>query len=308
MRNNSFAVPFIILVLTFLATAGAADALPVTITDARGVDVRVADASRIVSLGAAVTETVAALGAADRLAGVDASSTYPPQELAGVARTGYVREVSAEGILSLGPTLVVGSVDVGPPEVIEQLESAGVAVVIVPEDDTLEGVVRRIRFIAEVIGAGSEAEELVAGVRADAEAAEELVASVPADQRLSVMFVYARGAGTLMVSGENTSAHAMIGLAGGRNAIAGFSGYRPLTAEAAIAAAPDVLLFMTSGLASLGGVEGLAAIPGLVQTPAYQNGRIVAFDDAYLLGFGPRTGAAVHDLAAALYGGAGRSQ
>ena len=93
----------------------------------------------------------------------------------------------------------------------------------------------------------------------------------------------------------------MIELAGGENAVTGYEGYKPLTAEAAVTAAPDVLLFLSRGLESVGGYAGLAELPGLALTPAYQAGRVLALDDLYLLGFGPRVGQAVKDLTLALY-------
>jgi len=276
-------------------------AASVTLTDARGVRVRVADTSRIVTLGSAVTETVAALGAADRLVGVDASSSYPAEALAELPRTGYVRSVGAEGVLALAPTLVLGSVDVGPPEVIDQIASAGVPVVIVPEEDSFAGAVARVEFVARAIGAEAEARGVVSRMREDEARASELVAAISPDERPRVLFIYARGVGSLLVSGTGTSADAIIGLGGGANAVTEFSGYRPLTAEAVIGAAPDVLLFFDSGLASIGGRSALAEIPGIALTPAWAEGGILAFPGDFLLNFGPRTGAAALALAEALY-------
>lgn len=273
----------------------------VVVTDARGERVEVLDASRVVSLGSAVSETVAVLGQTNRLVGADQTSAYPEAALAGIPRTGSVREISAEGVLSLAPTLVIATVDAGPPEVIAQIEEAGVPVAIVPEDDSLTGAMGRVEFVATLLGAEDAAQAVIAGMESDESRLVQLISDTPADERPSVVFIYARGAGTVLVSGEATSAEAMIELSGGRNALAGFTGYRPLTPEAAIAAEPDYLLFTTSGLRSLGGAEGLASIPGIAQTQAYAAGRIIAFDDIYLLSFGPRTASAAYDLAQALY-------
>jgi iron complex transport system substrate-binding protein len=116
-----------------------------------------------------------------------------------------------------------------------------------------------------------------------------------------VLFVYARGAGTVAVAGRATAADEMIRLAGGRNAIDEFDGFKPLTAEAAVTAAPDVVLMLARGIDSLGGADSVWAQPGLAQTPAARGRRLVVMDDLYLLGFGPRTGAAVSDLARQLH-------
>ena len=116
-----------------------------------------------------------------------------------------------------------------------------------------------------------------------------------------VLFLYARGQGALQVSGRGTAAEAMVTLAGGVSAVTGYEGYTPLTPEAAIAAAPDVLLMPARGLDSVGGIDGLLKAPGVALTPAGQERRIVAMDDLYLLGFGPRLGQAVRDLAVFLH-------
>ena len=116
-----------------------------------------------------------------------------------------------------------------------------------------------------------------------------------------MLFLYARGAATLNVSGHGTAADAMISLAGAQNAVTGYEGYKPLTAEAAVAAAPDYILMMSRGVDSVGGKDAVLSQPGLALTPAGQKKRVVAIDDLLLLGFGPRTGAALPELARALH-------
>ncbi|NDJ33535.1 MAG: ABC transporter substrate-binding protein [Chloroflexi bacterium] len=111
-----------------------------------------------------------------------------------------------------------------------------------------------------------------------------------------MMFIYARGAGAVSVAGTDTGAATMIEMAGGENAVTEFDGYQPITAEAVVAAAPDVILMMTRGLESLGGVEGLLEQPGIAATPAGENRRVVVVDDLYLLGFSTRTATATLDL------------
>ena len=311
-RTNRFLLLcFIVLFPVTLASAagageqveGGGDPTPggVTLTDARGEDVVVRDTSRVVTLGSAVTEIVHALGRGDRVVGADASSVYPPEGLEGVPRTGYVRDLSAEGVISLDPTLIIGSTDVGPPEVITQVEDAGIPVFIVPEEDSFEGAKTRVELVGRLLDADTEAEGIIAEINRDAEQARELAGDLPDEERVRVMFVYARGVGSLNVSGTDTSADAIIRLAGGQNAVTDYQGYRPLTAEAAVAINPDVLLFLDGGLASLGGVESLADVPGLAETSALQNGRVLSFDAVYLLGFGPRVGRAAVELAQALY-------
>lgn len=251
-------------------------------------------ASRVVSVGGSLTEIVYALGATDGLVGTDTSSGYP-EAATRLPQVGYQRQLSAEGVLSLNPTLVLATADTGPPAAIVQIRSAGVQVMVVPNARTTEGVKAKIRIIARALGREEKGEELARDLDADLLLAREFVAVTRKKPR--VLFIYARGQGTMMVSGSGTSAHTMIQLAGAVNAVSGYENYKPLTAEAVVASSPDVILMISSGLESLGGVDGLLKTPGVALTPAGKHRRILAMDGLYLLGFGPRTGKAVLELA-----------
>jgi iron complex transport system substrate-binding protein len=260
-----------------------------------------ADTQRVIALGGDLTEIVFALGEEESLVAVDTSSAHPADGVAELPKVGYVRRLSAEGVLSLGPTLIVASADAGPPEVVAQLRAAGVPFATVPGEDSVEGAKEKIRFLGEVFDARDRADDLVRQIELDLLEAQLHLDAIDRDAAPKVMFVYARGAGSLQVSGSATGADAMIELAGAENAVTGYEGYKPLTAEAVVTAAPDALLFMSSGLDSVGGVAGLADVPGLPLTPAYEDERIVAMDGLLLLGFGPRTGEAIRELTLALH-------
>jgi iron complex transport system substrate-binding protein len=253
---------------------------------------------RIVTLGGAVTEIVFALGVGENIVAVDSSSVFPAQ-VGGLPVVGYQRRLSAEGVLAMSPTLILASDEAGPPEAIAQLQSAGTKVVIIESGHSADAARRKIRAVAAELDRVEEGERVVEQLSADLTAAEKLTASTTSSPR--VLFVYARGGGTVAVAGDKTEAAEMIRMAGATNAVTGFEGFKPLTAEAAVAAAPDTLLFLARGLESLGGKEAALSLPGLGQTPAGQNGRVVAMDDLYLLGFGPRLGKASADLTRLLH-------
>lgn len=257
-------------------------------------DGSVTTALRVVSVGGSLTEIVYALGAEDGLVGTDTSSGYP-EAATRLPQVGYQRRLSAEGVLSLNPTLVLATADAGPPAAIVQIRSAGVPVLVVPNVRTADGVKEKIRTVARAMGRAEKGEELARNFDADLAVAREFVAG--AKKKPRVLFIYSRGQGTMMVSGSGTSAHTMIRLARAENAVSGYEDYKPLTAEAVVAASPDVILMLSSGLESLGGVDGLLKAPGVALTPAGKNRRIVALDGLFLLGFGPRTGKAVLELA-----------
>jgi iron complex transport system substrate-binding protein len=255
-------------------------------------------AERIVSTAGAITETLYAIGANEELVAADVSSVYPV-EATKLPSVGYARQLSAEGILSVNPTMVLVTEDAGPPEVLQQLEAAKVKVVKLSNKHTPEAAVERIVKIGEAVNRPAEAAKLADSVRADLDAAKALVAGAPG--RPTVLFIYARGGGTMNVSGAGTSAEAIIELAGGKNAVTGYENYKPLTAEGAVAAAPDFILVTSRGLEASGGVDGLLKQPGLALTPAGKEKRVIAMDDLFLLGFGPRVGQAAKELCEKLH-------
>jgi len=279
-------------------SGSAAETDVIAVTDANGETVLIDDASRIITLGGPVTEIVFALGAGDRVVARDSSSSYPEAVL-DLPDVGYQRTLSAEGVLALNPTLILATTEAGPPEAIEQLQDSGVTFLMLKAADSPEGVYAKIRGFAQALERVDEGEALIAQIQADLAEAQKIAESYAETPR--VMFIYARGAGAVNVAGTNTGAHAMIELAGGENAVTEYEGYKPITAEAAVAAAPDVLLLMSSGLESLGGREGLMDVPGIAQTPASEFGRIVDMDGLLLLNFGPRMGEAAKELAVQIH-------
>ena len=257
-----------------------------------------AEPKRIVIAGGDLTEIVYALHAEDRIAGVDTTSLYPP-----AARerpdVGYLRQLSAEGILSLSPDLVLTTVSAGPPAVLEQIRSAGTPIEILPESFTADGVVTKIEGVEKALGLPDQG--LSQAVRADFATVADAVAKVPTKPR--VLFVLSITNGAPLGGGSGTAADGMIRLAGGANAIGEMERYKPLSPEAVAAAAPEVVVIASHAVEPNGGMEKIAALPVFAQTPAAKSGRIISMDSLYLLGFGPRTPQAARDLAAVLHPG-----
>lgn len=262
-----------------------------------------ATSSRIVSVGGALTETLFALGAQGDLVGVDTTSFYP-EAAKKLPSVGYQRTLSAEGVLSLSPTMLVATEDAGPPAVLRQIEAAKVPIHLLDSGHNIEGVIARTQRLAELTSRSGAGTALVDQLRSDWQAARQRVASLqPKDPaRLPrVMFVMAQSINQLRVAGQRTGADTLIAYAGARNALTAFEGYKPLTPEAAVAAAPDVIVATDQGLAAAGGAAGLLQAPGLAQTPAGRARRVVSMEILLALGFGPRLPLAVSTLAEALY-------
>jgi iron complex transport system substrate-binding protein len=267
--------------------------LPAEVTQADGRTVRVDDVSRIVSLWGNITETVYALGLGDNVVGRDVASTFTEAEDVPVVTRAH--DVSPESVLSLRPTVVLVDPTIGPPEALDQIRGAGVPVVVVDEVTTIDGIGGRIEQIARALGVPAAGERL-----ADEAAAEiaAVTATVPDDADTPrIAFLYMRGqAGVYLLAGPGSGADEMIRAAGGEDAGTAIGldrPFTPITSEALTEAAPDVILMTTTGLDSVGGIEGLVEIPGIAQTPAGREGRVVTVEDGLLYSFGGRTARAL---------------
>jgi iron complex transport system substrate-binding protein len=255
---------------------------------------------RLVAAGGVITEILYALGRQDLLVGVDSTSLHPAEAMREKANVGYVRALSAEGVLSLRPTDLLAVEGAGPPDTVKLIAEAGVKVVRISEDTSETGVAARIRTIGAIADAADRAEALAARVEAGFAALKQQRDALAARKR--VLFVLSLQNGRVMVGGARSSADAIIRLAGGVNAADSVEGYKPLTDEGLIAAAPDVVLMMKHN-EHAASADQVFSQPALSATPAARTRSLVAMDGLYLLGFGPRTPDAARDLMAAVYAG-----
>lgn len=258
---------------------------------------------RIVVAGGALTEIVVALGAGDRLVGVDQTSLHPAK-VRNLPQVGYLRTLGAEGILSLSPTLVIVSDQAGPPTTMAQLRGTDVPLLVVPESYTEPAVPKKILAVARALDRMAEGNTLAASVEADLQAVQAMVAPL---KRPRVLFVLSTSNGSIMAGGRETASDAMLRLAGAQNAVTDYKNFKPLNAEAALAADADVILLPDHSFVALGGKEGVAKLPALAQTAAGRAGRIYTMDTLYMLGLGPRIAHAARDLAALLHPGSALS-
>lgn len=256
-------------------------------------------AQRIVSLGGDVTEIVYALGAGDRVVATDSTSVYP-QAAAETQKVGYVRRLSAEGVLATEPELILVSGAAGPEEAIEQIRAVGIELVEMPTEYSIDGILEKVRIVAEAVGEVERGEELVAEIEADWAAAQSEIAKFDAPPR--AFFYTALRDGIPQAAGTETAGHGVIDLLGGENLFASQSGYTPISNEAAVAADPDMIFVMSHEVASTGGVETIKANPAIALTNAVSEGRIFEVDSVQVMQFGPRTAEAVVDLARAING------
>jgi len=239
---------------------------------------------RIVTLNGAITEMVCALGHQSSIVGTDVTSTFPADLQA--KDLGHVRSLSVESVMELKPTLILATEKDMNPDLAARLKASGIPTHIFKQEYSISGTKQLLQEVAKVLK--------VTDVSKVQKAIDKALAQVkPQSAKPKVLFIYARGAGTLMVAGANTPVDRMIALAGGQNAASGIEDFKPLTPEALLANNPDYILFFDKGLQSLGGIEGALKIEGLSKTKAAKNRAIISMDGALLSGFGPRVGEGV---------------
>lgn len=259
-------------------------------------------AQRVLTLGGSVTEIAVALGAQDRLIGRDSTSTFPPSVTA-LPDVGYFRALSPEGVLALNPDLILSESGAGPQEALDVLNAAGIPFTMSGPDTSPDGLIAKITTIANALDLPDEGKALAAEVAQGLQQARARAASVESPKR--VLFILSLQGGRVMAGGEGSSAESIIELAGGINAGMGFDGYKQITDEAVLTAAPDVILMMDREGDLAINNDMVLAHPALSQTPAAKTGQILRMDGLLLLGFGPRTPQAAADLHALLYPGQG---
>lgn len=252
------------------------------------------DAKNIVAIGGPVTEIIFALGAGDRVVARDTTSVYP-NEVHALPDVGYMRRLSAEGVLSVAPDLIVTRDTAGPPEALDQLRAASVPMVEVHDGFSPDSTVNAILKIGEALGKTDEATALANDVEAKFAALMSDTANGPKPR---AMFILSTRGGRLNVAGRGTGAHGVIELAGAVNVMGeAFEGYKPASEEAIIQAAPDVIVMMSSGNGHTAKADEILSMPAISQTPAGEMGAFALVNSA-ALGFGPRTPGLVSELRA----------
>lgn len=253
---------------------------------------------RLVSIHGSLTEVVYLLEAQHMLVGTDTTSTHP----AAANRTpkvGYLRQLSAEGLLSLRPNAVLGTDEAGPPAVLAQLRQAGVPLRLVNVKHRFEDLLEKVKLAGEATQRPSAAQALSADLQTRWQATQQKVArrnaASPGNAGPRVLFIMAHGPAP-MLGGTDTGAHAMLSYAGARNAMAEVQGWRALNAESAVQARPDWVVTTQESVSALGGLSKFWQLPGLSMTPAGRQQRVLSFDTMALLGFGPRMPAALEEL------------
>lgn len=282
--------------------------LPVTITDAQDKEVTVTDISRIlpIDLYGSSARIVFDLGLGQNVVGRDTSTTFEAAaHLPLVTQNGH--ELNAEAILQLAPSVIITDTSLGPWDVIEQMRQAGIPVVSLESTRSLETTAEMIGTIATALGVPEEGQKLAERTTAEIDSIVAKIGEVAPepDHRLRMLLLYARGqSGIYYIFGKDSGADSLIDSLGGIDVATeiGWEGMRPMTDEALVQAQPDLVIMMSGGLESVGGIDGITtAVPALAHTPAGDHQRVVDMADSELLSFGPNSAAVLEALAVAIY-------
>lgn len=261
--------------------------------------------SKIIAIGGSVTEIVYALGEEKRLIGRDSTSVYPPEALK-LPDTGYIRALSPEGVLSLGPDLILTLEGAGPPEALETLKAAGVPMAMIPDGYDEASIARKVEAVGKALGVEDKAHALAAQI--DTTLKAELAKNRDPQRKARVLFILSLQNGRVMAAGAQNHANGIVTLAGGENVMTSITGYKQVSDEAIIKAAPDVIVMMSGTGGHSIDDQTVLTHPAIAATPAGKAKRLVRMDGMYLLGFGPRTAEAVTSLHDALYAAVGKTE
>ncbi len=255
---------------------------------------------RIITLSGFLTELIFELGYGENIVGRDVTSTYP-DKVDEIPSLGHVSQLNAEAILGLNPQFIfLEEKQAESIQFLEQLKQSGVEIVVIPTRLNFDNSIHASRLIQKNLTIDDKKiREIAAKIESDSIQLEEFRENI--STKPSVLFLYARGAGNIMAGGSNTSASVMIEKAGAQNAMNSFENFRAVTAESLVDAAPEVILMFSGGLKSLDEGAGLAAVPGMDQTPAYKTFNIIEMEGHYLTSFGPRSAEAALELSKKIF-------
>lgn len=249
---------------------------------------------RVVSLGGDITEIIYLLGAGDRIVATDTTSVFPEAAMK-TPKVGYVRQLSAEGVLSAEPDLILISGAAGPEPALQQIRDSGVEIVVMEKTYTVDSILEKTRRVAAVLGLEAQGDALIASISADWARAKEEIDDM--NMSPSVLFFATLREGAPRAAGRATAAHGIIEMLGGTNIFGDQTDYRSLSLEAAVAADPDIILVMKHNAERMGGIDQVKLHPAISLTTAVQTSKVFVVDQVTVMQFGPRTPGAVAKLA-----------
>jgi iron complex transport system substrate-binding protein len=244
---------------------------------------------RIITLGSDISEITYALGVGANIVARDSASQHP-RELKILPDVGYLRQLNAEGILALQPTLVLCREQASSSRALKQITDYGVNVIFIPVDTSPQTVINKIQLIATAVNQKEKGRQLINHYQ------QELAKITATPLPVKVLFIITHAGLPPLAAGKDTAADTLFRLSGLNNTMQKFSGYRPLSQEGIIASAPDLLIVTSHSVKSMGGIDNIWRLPGLALTPAGKKQKLLVLDDRALLGFSLQTPQVIKQL------------
>ena len=290
------AIIALVAVLTGCAQSPVASTYTISQDDVRSISLdspTTFTAQRVVVLANGVAEIIQSLNGQSIIVGRDISSTEDSLSDIPIVTSGH--QVLPEKVMSLKPDLVIIDASTGPKAAIDSIKATGITVIETPESWSLKDLPAKVRAVGRAVGAVDQAELLV-------DQLNQSLKTSAINNAPRVAFLYLRGTSSIyLIGGPGSGADSLLEAIGAVD-VGAQNLDRPfntLTAESLAALNPDVIVVMSKGLESVGGIDGLLKLPGVAQTKAGKNSAVIDVDDSLLLSFGPRTPSLVEALATA---------
>ena len=248
----------------------------------------VSNDSRIVVAGGSITEILFFLGQEEKIIALDVTSTYPEQTK-NFPSIGYVRGLSTEGILSMNPSLIIGENDMGPPIVVSQLKETDVDFRIVPEEQSIEGIIQKILCVASILNIEELAKTKINNELSNAVAELNSITEVKKIENIKIMLVLSMKGSSPIVAGTNTTGNSYIEMIGAKNAFDSFEGWQVVSAESILKENPDFIILPKRDLHKNSNISKIIDDPIFANITAGKNKNFIFDDGMSILGFGPRT-------------------
>ena len=246
------------------------------------------DPSRIVSIGSSITEIIYFLNSQDQIIAIDITSNFP-EDAKKFPSVGYIRNLSAEGLLSTNPSIIISEDDIGPKNIIKQIQDTKTELRIIPEEQTLNGIIQKIQCVGNIIGQQQEAEEKISS---EINPVINKIKEIKKEKDLSnikIMMILSTEGNSTVVAGANTSGDSFIKMLGATNIFESINGWKAVTAETILLKNPDYIIIPEKDLHKQSNVNTISENVILKETNAGKNNGYIIKDGMAILGYGPRT-------------------
>lgn len=246
------------------------------------------ETNRIISIGGSITEILYELGFEANIVAVDITSNYPKQAKK-LPSVGYIRNLSSEGVLSMHPSLIISENDIGPQIIIEQLKKSKIDLRIIEEEQSIQGIIKKIKCVGEII---NKTEETLNYISNNIDPLVRKIDNKKNNTKLKdikVMMILSMKGTSPVVAGSGTSGDSFIKMLGVTNIYESLEGWKSVTPESILSLNPDFIILPSRDLHKGSNIEEIRQNTMFKKTNAGKNNGFIIDDGMSILGYGPRT-------------------